>query len=243
MPSPIPHIHLLTMDPHFSETFNSIFSTLPPSTTTSFPRITIHNCSLSYLPSTLKFDAIVSPANSYGRLDGGFDDAISRAFSPKQDYLALTRHVQSILYDDNRGFLPPGSCKLFTIPKEFDATSKNIWATRYLALCPTMRVPRDTRWDREVVYECLWGLFCEVERWNRAIAEGKVDGEGKRIESMLMTPLATGCGFVSAERWARQMILAIRHYVEAVENPGKWRALDLGVAGELSKEVEETWNV
>ncbi|OOF92057.1 hypothetical protein ASPCADRAFT_8921 [Aspergillus carbonarius ITEM 5010] len=241
MPSPIPHIHLLTMDPHFSQTFFAILSTLPPTTTKSFPRITIHNSSLSYLPPTLKFDAIISPANSYGRLDGGFDDAISRAFSPKQDYLALTRHVQSILYDENRGFLPPGSCKLFTIPEEFDPLSNNIWGTRYLALCPTMRMPGDARWDREVVYECLWGLFCEVERWNRGVGEGRV--QGKRIESMLMTPLGTGCGFVSAERWARQMILAIRHYVEAVENPGKWSALDLGVAGELAKEVAETWGV
>ncbi|PYI09346.1 macro domain-like protein [Aspergillus sclerotiicarbonarius CBS 121057] len=226
------------MDEQFSQTLQSILSS-PTTNTTNFPQITIHNCSLSYLPSTITFDAIVSPANSYGRLDGGFDDAISRAFSPKQDYLALTRHVQSLLYDEYRGFLPPGSCKLISIPETFTPLSKNIWQTRYLALCPTMRVPRDTRWDREVVYECLWSLFCAIDKHNR-VAWAEWD---EKIESVLMTPLATGCGFVSPERWARQLVLAIRHYVDAVQDPGKWRSLDLGMAGELSKEVERTWDV
>ncbi|RAL00120.1 uncharacterized protein BO80DRAFT_425912 [Aspergillus ibericus CBS 121593] len=238
MASPLPHIHLLCMDDHFSQTLQTLLSS-PTTNTTNFPQITIHNCSLSYLSTTtsITFDAIVSPANSYGRLDGGFDDAISRAFSPKQDYLALTRHVQSILYDEYRGFLPPGSCRLIPIPEEFTPLSRNIWNTRYLALCPTMRVPQDTRWDREVVYECLWSLFCAVERHNRGAEEAE------RIESVLMTPLATGCGFVSPEKWARQMVLAMRHYVDAVMDPGKWSGLDLRMAGKLAREVEGTWEL
>lgn len=71
-----------------------------------------HNAALQFVPSSSKFDLVVSPANSYGRLDGGFDVAISRAFSPRNDYLALTRVAQAKLYDEWRGFAPPGTCTL-----------------------------------------------------------------------------------------------------------------------------------
>ncbi|OJJ68015.1 hypothetical protein ASPBRDRAFT_199713 [Aspergillus brasiliensis CBS 101740] len=236
--NPIPHIHLLCMDEIFIHAFQSILST----TTTSpqFPKITFHNCSLSYLPPTIHFDAIISPANSYGRLDGGFDDAISRAFSPTTDYLALTRHAQGILYRDYRGYLPPGSCTLISIPGEFIPRSKNVWGTRYLALCPTMRVPQDVRWDREIVYECVWSLLCAVDRHNSDV-ERSPNGRQSRIDSLLMTPFATGCGFVSPEKWAKQMILALNHYIDAVQNPQKWSCLDLGQAMQYSKEVARTW--
>jgi hypothetical protein len=59
----------------------------------------------------------------------------------------------------------------------------------------------------------------------------------------LMTPFATGCGLVSPEKWARQMVLALNHYVDAVQNPEKWSNLDLGQAMEYSNEVARTWDL
>ncbi|PWY79181.1 macro domain-like protein [Aspergillus heteromorphus CBS 117.55] len=242
MPSSIPHIHLLSMDPTFGTTLQAHLPPSSPISTTSppFPTITIHPCALSSLPPTTTVTAIVSPANSHGRLDGGFDDAISRFFSPKDDYMALTRHAQAHLYRTWRGYLPPGHCDLIPIPGDFAARSKNTFGTKFLALCPTMRVPRDARWDREIVYNCVWSLLCAVERHNR------VAGDGERIESLLMTPLATGCGGVSEERWARQFVLAIRHFElagGAGEGDGGWEGLDLVQASEVAREVEETWAV
>jgi hypothetical protein len=73
-------------------------------------QIAVHESRPADLPVSTTFDAIVSPAKCYGRLDGGFDDALSRAFSPKHDYLALTRHAQQVLYKEWRGFAPPGTC-------------------------------------------------------------------------------------------------------------------------------------
>ncbi|RHZ54897.1 uncharacterized protein CDV56_107294 [Aspergillus thermomutatus] len=86
------------------------------------PTLDIHilNSSLSDIPSTTKFDLVVSPANSYGRLDGAFDDAISRAFCPADDYDALTRAAQKILYELWRGFAPPGSFTLVPFPEEIE---------------------------------------------------------------------------------------------------------------------------
>ena len=136
-------------------------------------QVTHHNNSLSGLDSSLRFECVVSPANSYALLDGGFDDAISRAFSPADNYYALTRHAQAELYKMSRGFAAPGTCTLIPIPKDFAERSRtgDRWGCRWLALCPTMRVPDNVEWDREVVYDCVWNLLCAIERHNRDVEE------------------------------------------------------------------------
>ena len=251
-PSPIPHIHLLCRDEPFSSAFTTAAEkhALPASVS-----YTIHSSSLADLPGSVRLDAVVSPANSYGRLDGAFDDAISRALSPRHDYLALTRAAQAVLYARWRGFAPPGTCTLVPVPRAFDALSRNAWGARYVALCPTMRVPCDARWDREVVYECVWSLMCELDRHNQAVRrggggggggggeEGDGDGEAGRIDSFLMTPLATGIGGLSAQRWAEQAVLALKHYVDAIEDPAKWSELDPWTISDYAAEVEKTWEL
>ncbi|KAF7554315.1 hypothetical protein G7Z17_g3019 [Cylindrodendrum hubeiense] len=218
----IPKIHLLCMEDEFVDAFNEARrSQLPASV-----RVQIHNCALSQLPSSVQFDTIVSPANSFGRLDGAFDDAISRSLSPRDDYLALTRVVQKRLYDEYRGFAPPGSCTLVHIPDDFRARSRNVWGTRNIALCPTMRMPEDVRWDREVVYKCVWSLLCAIDNHNRLLEMGHPRELALMINNVLMTPLATGVGRVSAKKWANQVVLAIKHFVDASENPDKWSALE-----------------
>ena len=201
-------------------------------------QITHHNSRLNALDSTIDFDCVVSPANSYGLLDGGFDDAISRAFSPQDKYYALTRHVQTELYKQYRGFAPPGTCTLIPIPKDYAERSRigDRWGCRWLALCPTMRVPDAANWDREVMYECIWTLLCAIDRHNRS-ARDSGDAE---IKSMLMTPLATGVGGVSAKKWAHQAVLALNHYIRAVENAVQFSSLDWRQASELSDEVAKT---
>ncbi|KAH7256247.1 hypothetical protein BKA59DRAFT_68878 [Fusarium tricinctum] len=228
----IPHIHLLCMEEKFSDAFTVARQSrkLPDSVS-----VDIHNYALSQLPEHVKYDTVVSPANSYGRLDGAFDDAISRQFSPRDDYFALTHVAQKQLYKTWRGFAPPGTCTLVYIPEEFDARSRNVSGTRRVALCPTMRMPADVRWNKEVVYECIWSLLCAIDNHNRDAAEDD------KIKSVLMTPLATGVGGVSAEKWAWQTILAMKHFVEACENPEKWSALSWADLGRTSVETQLTW--
>jgi O-acetyl-ADP-ribose deacetylase (regulator of RNase III) len=190
----------------------------------------------------------VSPANSYALLDGGFDDAISRAFSPADSYYALTRHAQLELYKQYRGFAPPGTCTLIAIPKEYAERSRtgDLWGCRWLALCPTMRVPDDADWDREVVYECVWSLLCAIDRHNgtaKDSAESELGESASVIHSILMTPLATGVGKVSARKWAQQAVLALKHYVSAVENDAQWSSLDWTQVTKLSDEVVETHEI
>ncbi|KAL9097029.1 MAG: hypothetical protein Q9165_000993 [Trypethelium subeluteriae] len=239
--SELPHIHLLCMNPEYSEAFKSaaIEDSLP-----SNIQITHHNNYLSGISSSdIQFDCIVSPANSYGFLDGGFDDAISKAFSPADKYHALTKHAQSFLYDQYRGFAPPGTCTLIDIPKEFADKSKtgDRWGCRWLALCPTMWLPDDVNWDRQVVYECIWTLLCAVDKHNRTVkASSDEETRGKVIRSILMTPLATGTGNVSKGKWAAQTVLAMKHFVYALENEKECRGISWQKAAKITNEVAET---
>ncbi|KAL4820304.1 hypothetical protein BDW67DRAFT_115517 [Aspergillus spinulosporus] len=252
MTTNIPVIHLLCMEEKYINALNKALTTLDPervtlsTSTRDSTRVSIimHNTSLSFLPQTSNFDLIVSPANSYGRLDGGFDDAISRAFCrpPQHAYDTLTKAAQAVLYAKWRGFAPPGTCTLVPFPQELlkaDGSGDNKWGCKWVAICPTMRTPDDVRWDREVVYECVWTLLCAVEGWNRDVDENQT-GE-QRIRSILVTPMATGCGKVSPERWAAQFVLAIKHFVDAVESPERWRSLGWKEIYDDTLEVQRTW--
>ncbi|OOQ89483.1 hypothetical protein PEBR_28099 [Penicillium brasilianum] len=231
MTSNIPEIILLCMDSEFITAFDQALQTYWSDYDPSKVKITKFNERLNSLPPAVKFDLVVSPANSYGRLDGAFDHAISMTFSPRDDYHALTRAAQSVLYQKWRGFAPPGSCSLVEFPENLKRNDRNC---SWVAICPTMREPEDVTWDREVVYECVWSLLCQVEGHNR----GSVHN---RIESLLMTPLATGVGKVSKERWAAQTVLALAHYVDAVERPEKWSQLQWDTIEIIDDEVRETW--
>ncbi|KAK8073174.1 hypothetical protein PG994_004073 [Apiospora phragmitis] len=246
----IPHIQLLCMEDKYIAAFAEARRRhkLPDNIS-----VAIHDYALSQLPATVQFDTVVSPANSYGVMDGAFDDALSRALAPADDYGALTRAAQAELYRRWRGFAPPGTCTLVEIPDLTEgwagrSRSRNVWSVRRVALCPTMRLPSDANWDREVVYECVWSLLCAIDNHNREVRErkGKAaenggDRDGEEIRSVLMTPLATGVGGVSPERWAAQAVLALKHFEDASRNPDLWSKLGWMELGNHSLEVEATW--
>ncbi|KAJ5697504.1 hypothetical protein N7488_011188 [Penicillium malachiteum] len=244
MTSNIPEILLLCMEEDFMTAFNKALRTQWPDHTAEKIKITTINERLNSIPPTATFDLIVSPANSYGRLDGAFDDAISRNFSPREDYHALTRATQLVLYEKWRGFAPPGSCTLVEFPAPL---KENPRGCEWIAICPTMREPDDVTWDREIVYECVWSLLNQVEGYNRDLWKESTSWKSgsetrkKRIDSMLLTPLAVGVGKVSKERWAAQMILALKHFVDAVENASVWSALEWDRIGKVGDEITKTW--
>lgn len=230
MTSNIPEIVLLCQDVHFITAFKETLRTRWPHHTSDKVKITIINERLNSLPESLKFDLIVSPANSYGRLDGAFDHAISKTFSPPDDYHAVTRSAQAVLYNKWRGFAPPGSCTLV----EWGMTlASNSRGCRWLALCPTMREPENVNWDREIVYECTWSLLCQIEGHNRR--------NSKKIRTILMTPFAAGVGKVSKERWASQTVLALKQFVESVETPQQWSKLEWDKIETICDEITSTW--
>ncbi|EME39317.1 hypothetical protein DOTSEDRAFT_75139 [Dothistroma septosporum NZE10] len=228
----LPGLHLLCMHEKFSDAFNAAVEKCYPALRQK-TQITIHNCGLKFLPEDLRLDAVVSPANSYGRLDGAFDDALARTYGPKDDYGWITRKAQKVLYEKWRGFAPPGTCTV--VPLDHDQTTsqsrtstRNPWDTKYLLLCPTVRIPDVVEWDVEVVYECVWSLLCAVDNHNRDVRASTFAGSStgaKEINTILMTPLGTGVGGISPQRWAEQCVIAMKQYVEAVEHPETWANL------------------
>ena len=138
------------------------------------------------------------------------------------------------------GFLPPGACALVPLPEAVRGGAQgkgNPWGAHALAVLPTMRVPQDVRWHRDLAYNATWALLAEVARWNAdagADASAVPQGEGgasranvgkQRIERVLMTGLGTGAGGVSAERCARQMVLAVKHFGEDLPERVRWETV------------------
>ncbi|KAH9478651.1 hypothetical protein JR316_0009108 [Psilocybe cubensis] len=262
-----------------------------------FTPLTLHSGALADLDAAHKqFDCVVSPANSYGRLDGGkplsrsptmfrsemtalltrfsqptffypilrFDQAISDALSPTDPHLP-TQLAQSLLYDRWKGYAPPGTCTLLSLADT--SCTPNAHGCAYIALCPTMRVPQDATWDREVVYNTMWALLVELEKHNRqavasgsressisnvhdGISGGASDGTLTKelhsespctpIRTVLMTGFGTGTGKLSAARCAQQMALAVEHFADACAHPRKWSALEWDDAFSYADEVKLT---
>ncbi|KAH7882506.1 hypothetical protein F5I97DRAFT_1931046 [Phlebopus sp. FC_14] len=172
-------------------------------------------------PERLRCDCVVSPANSFGIMDGGVDFVLSRSLRKKKDnFWSLTNHCQSYIQDIWHGYAPPGSCTIVPLPQDVAGPGSNPWNARCLAISPTMRMPEDVSWHQDLVYNAMWTLLVEIERWNRGVATASLsaaDDVGRPrcegiIRTVLMTGLGTGQGGIGVERCAQQMVLAVKHF-------------------------------
>ncbi|CDO77914.1 hypothetical protein BN946_scf184727.g3 [Trametes cinnabarina] len=161
-------------------------------------------------------DCVVSPANAFGIMDGGYDLALSRAFAVDGDIWALTNAVQDVLHERHRGYLPPGCSEL--VPLSADLTASNPLECTVLAVIPTMRTPEDVSWHRDLVYESMWNLLTSIWRWNK----GERPAGAGPIEKVLMTGLGTGNGGIGYDKCARQMCLAALNFARGWGNRPRW---------------------
>lgn len=146
-----------------------------------------------------------------------------------RDPMRLTRHVQGLLHTRWGGYAPPTSCTLIPLPSDVCGRDKNPWSASVLAVVPTMRVPENVSWHKDLVYNSMWSLLAEISLWNRA----KSDSE--RIKRVLMTGLGTGVGKVDKQVCADQMILAVKHWVETLPEEVDWSDVMA-----RAKEVQDT---
>ncbi|KAG6370052.1 hypothetical protein JVT61DRAFT_12573 [Boletus reticuloceps] len=130
-----------------------------------------------------------------------FDYYLSKALSPPGDFLALTRLVQAAIRKRYYGFAPPGSCIL--VP----GLPPNDFACKTIAVCPTMRYPENITWHKDIVYNTMWSLLVELEHWNKRVSVED------RINRVVMSGLGTGAGRIPATECARQMALAVKHFL------------------------------
>lgn len=129
-------------------------------------------------------DAIVSPANSFGYMDGGIDAAFAGYFGA-----ALETSLRAVIFEEHYGELPVGQA--IVLPTE-DANIP------FLVSAPTMRVPADIS-ETVNVYLAFRAALIAVLAHNRT---------GNPIRSLLVPGMGTGIGQVPPERAARQMRFA-----------------------------------
>jgi O-acetyl-ADP-ribose deacetylase (regulator of RNase III) len=136
------------------------------------------------------FDCLVSPANSFGMMDGGIDAAITQFFG-----LSLERRVKKRILEDYLGEQPVGTS--FVIETEH---SKH----PFLAHTPTMRVPMSIK-GTDIPYIAMWAMLLAVRQHNET--------NQRTIRSVVCPGLVTGIGQVPSSEAARQMAIAYDHFL------------------------------
>lgn len=127
--------------------------------------------------------AVVSPANSFGYMDGGIDKHIDRFYDGEAQ-----RAVLALIADQFYGELPVGSAAVLKM------------ATRrfpYLVVSPTMRVPGDDLAGTIHAYLAMRAALAAILDHNR-------EGAG-RIGSVAVSGLGTGVGGMAPDESALQM--------------------------------------
>jgi O-acetyl-ADP-ribose deacetylase (regulator of RNase III) len=136
-------------------------------------------------------DAIVSPANSFGIMDGGLDLAIRDVLG-----YAVQGRVQDVIVRKYHGELPVGCAEIVE-------TGDHRW--RFLISAPTTRVPESVAYSINA-YLAFRAALVAVENFNKAQCK-------RPIDSVVCCGLATGIGGMSASRCASQMRIAYKEMV------------------------------
>ena len=137
-------------------------------------------------------DCMVSPANSFGYMDGGLDRIISYEFGDK-----IQERVQSAIVEEFHGELPIGSSVLVK-------TGSEKWP--YLVAAPTMRVPENVS-DSFNAYIAFRAILLKIKQFNSAYSQ-------KMINSLVCSGLGTGIGEISAAHCALQMRMAYEVFLK-----------------------------
>jgi O-acetyl-ADP-ribose deacetylase (regulator of RNase III) len=142
-------------------------------------------------------DAIVSPANSFGYMDGGIDAAYRERFG-----IQIELRLQERIRVHHEGELPVGQATVIETGQA---------SVPFLVAAPTMRVPENVSGTANA-YLAFRAALLAVRLHNSA--------GGPQIRSLLSPGMATGVGAMSHQRAARQMAAAYRAVMHGVRPTG-----------------------
>ena len=131
----------------------------------------------------MKYDCVVSPANSFGIMDGGFDGILIDYFGYE-----LMKRVQDKIKAEYAGEQPVGTCLIVETGNKQHP---------YLAHTPTMRIPRIIK-EYDTIYIAMRAMLLAVQKQGN-------------IKTVLCTGLGTATGKVPAHIAAKQMYLAYQN--------------------------------
>ena len=141
-------------------------------------------------------DCYVSPANSYGLMDGGYDKALTMLFG-----VNLQRRVQDYIISNLYGEQQVGSSIIVDIPGE----------KKKLIHTPTMRVPSRIK-DPEVIYTSMRStLMCALKN---------------NIKTIIIPAFGGSTGMVPFNTIAREMYKAYIQIFNITINVHSWRDVE-----------------
>lgn len=140
-------------------------------------------------------DAMVSPANSFGIMDGGLDLAIRDQLG-----FSVQERIQAVIVEHYHGELPVGAAEI--VP-----TDNPRW--KLMVAAPTMRIPEPIPFTINA-YLAFRAILVAVENFNKKAGR-------REIDSLVCCGLGTGIGKVEANKCAMQM----RAAYQVVRNPSR----------------------
>jgi O-acetyl-ADP-ribose deacetylase (regulator of RNase III) len=141
------------------------------------------------------FDCVVSPANSFGLMDGGVDEAITMYFGQQ-----MMDRVQTRIKSRFAGEQPVGTSTVVMGTEPSTEEVRNTDKKQYVAHTPTMMIPMDIGKTTNV-YMAMKAMLLEVEKHNSSYPTGQ-------IKTVVCPGLGTGAGRVSFDSASKQMLNA-----------------------------------
>ncbi len=133
-------------------------------------------------------DAIVSPANSFGIMDGGLDLAIRNVLG-----FQIETDIQEVILNKYHGEMPIGTAEIIN-------TNNDKWS--YMIAAPTMRIPENIAFTLNA-YIAFRAILIAINNFN--------ESQPKRpIKSLICSGLGTGVGSMKPVKCAAQMRAAYK---------------------------------
>ncbi|CAG8450557.1 791_t:CDS:2 [Ambispora gerdemannii] len=173
-------------------------------------KVEIHHTTFQKYLEKKPAECLVSPANSFGLMDGGLDYFISEYYGGVNSLIPV---VQSAVQEDWCGEQNVGTCLLVDVDELAQKVKDRKNVPRYIAHCPTMRTPKKLYGDDDIVYRCTWAILTCIRKHNATLRRPE-----DRINNVICAGFGSGVGAFPVEGCAKQMVLAIKHFLEAPVN-------------------------
>lgn len=154
-----------------------------------FPEVEIRHGIFEHID----FDCINSPANSFGLMDGGIDEAITMYFGQQ-----MMDRVQDMIIDKYAGEQPVGTSEIVR------ATADGETRVRFVSHTPTMIIP-EVITNTNNVYMAMKAMLLAVEKHN-------LSENPNKIKTLVCSGLGTGAGRVPFKQAATDMAKAYQSY-------------------------------
>ena len=135
-------------------------------------------------------EAVVSPANSFGLMDGGYDKAITDYFGE-----GFMKNVQETILRDWFGEQPVGTSMTVPIYNKRIINNLGVECNPILIHTPSMRTPEIIK-DNRIIYQCMRTTLIEAEK--------------QEVGSIVIPAFGGLTGRVPYDEIAKMMFLAYR---------------------------------